>query len=56
MNNPRTTYKLSTRLSGTPQQYYTLVIKRQGQEPYVHTGKVLNYLKSKIPAGAIEEQ
>jgi hypothetical protein len=55
MNNPATTYKLSTRLAGTAQQYFTLVVKREGQEPQVHTSKAIGYLYAQIPAGAIAE-
>jgi hypothetical protein len=55
MKNPTTTYKISTRLAGTTQQYFTLVVKRIGQEPQVHTSKSISYLYAQIPADAIAE-
>lgn len=46
------TYTLGQRLPGTPQEYWTLRIKRAGREDEVHTGGRA-YVVSRIPAGAV---
>ena len=48
----KTTYTLGQRLPGTPQEYWTLRIKRAGQEDEIHTG-ARAYVTSRIPAGAV---
>lgn len=53
MTTPSCTYKIATRLAGTPQQYHTLVINRPGQEPEIHTSKLMSYITSRIPKGAV---
>ena len=48
------TYKLTTRLINTPQQYYTLKITHNGQES-VHTSKSIHYIVQRIPKGSKPE-
>lgn len=51
MDKNTTAYTLGQRLAGTPQEYWTLRIKRAGREDEIHTG-ALAYVTSRIPAGA----